>query len=531
MGYVSKDIAVITEPDRLALSALPNFVTFASKPSVKQYLEITIKINMTQGTNLAATVLNITQPDGAVNSFKGTITPSAVGGSTFYISATKSDTAENLRQALLNNRWIAANFEVSIPFNLVNNAILNGEIISIKSKGAGTDYNITVAAPGNTANVAYLVTPVVPVSVNNDSISGEASTAEIDLDLYVDADLYFGQDDKPISVASLGHYATTLQKTYSGVPLWFELNSIFAQNNKYNTPPLVVGWFDTGTASVFRFVAKVKTYNSFSFYQSNALFVLNGYGEVSDPLDLTEYTFTGAPIKLLTNKPRTSYVKGQREYLNFIFENTNNAIIAGIPFSIAYRVYTTSDVYVATVYGQTVAQSVLKAVNTCVLNIDDVIATYPGAGIVRVALAFGGEIVSNDQEYTIMPECLHKLLQFSFLNRLGGWDTFNFDSTIQDEIKIDVETFNKTITPAYKRGSSIETVQSSSIANTFIVESAPFSDDIALWLKELAASKVVFDNDLNYVIKEEVTLRKTAAAYNMQTATIKYRLSETYTND
>ena len=45
MGYVSKDIAVINEPDVVTLSTTPNFVQFASKTATKTYLEVSIKVN------------------------------------------------------------------------------------------------------------------------------------------------------------------------------------------------------------------------------------------------------------------------------------------------------------------------------------------------------------------------------------------------------------------------------------------------------------------------------------------------------
>lgn len=129
-------------------------------------------------------------------------------------------------------------------------------------------------------------------------------------------------------------------------------------------------------------------------------------------------------------------------------------------------------------------------------------------------------------EYTVNPECLHSLRQFSFINRLGGWDTFNFDAGIKDEIKPSVETYNKNLTPSFQKGDSIETVYNTTLANTFTVEGAPVTDDVAAWLKELAASRVILDNDGNYVIIEDFTLQVTETNRNMQKPTIKYRLSE-----
>ena len=426
MGYISKDIAVITEPDIVTLSAVPNFVQFASKPASKTYLEVNLGVNIRQSTNLAnrfiydslisnsgdivngtgwvmceitelnpgqaftignfridtagygafyngntlvsfvggygntslprtyvwpsgatrflfdvkrptnadtdyaqttvnkgnvllpyetpnpvnfnipsLTLIRITDASGAIHTYRGTTNTEDVGGSTFYVSTDTSDTAENLRQVLLADKWFSANYEAVIPFVWQGESPGNGSILNIKSKGAGTDYNITIEAPNNTGNVAYTFTWVNQTSRNNDSISGEASTAEIDLDIYTDPDVFLGQDDRPITPAKIGTYAATMQKTYTGSPVWFELNALFSQYGGYNRPPGTSGWFDTGTSRTYRFTAKVKAINSFYFYQSNALYVLHGYGPASEDLDLSRYVYNENTIRLLTDKPRT----------------------------------------------------------------------------------------------------------------------------------------------------------------------------------------------------------------------------------
>lgn len=646
MGYISKDIAVITEPKQVTLSASPNFVQFASKPAAKTYLELNIEIRIKQTSydftlpngfydlnvptlsggfvasetwrrsnipvsqgqkfkitsripltgsaslalihfydaggdlvsyigrggvstieyyhNFEVTIpsgvstmvvhcigsyadnakivrvdnlensskITITAPDGTVHNFEGTTEVDAVGGNIFYISTDTSDTAENIRQALLADPWLNANFEILIPFVWQGGNVSNGNVINIKSKGAGDDYEFTLTAPNNVGNSAYLITWVRTTSTNNDSISGEASTAEIDVDVYIDPDVFLGQDDRPINPEKIGTYLTTLSKTYAGTPVWFELNALFNQYPKYNLPTGLSGWFNTGTVSVYRFVAKVKAINSFVFYQSNALYVVNGYGRVSDNLDLQDYVYEAGSVKLLTNKPKTPYVRGQREYLNFIFKDTQRDVSEPIDFSlqIVYRAYSTAGDYLGTIYDHQKARATFNIANTCVLNIDQVLNEFPTAGLVKVALARGTAIVSNDLEYEIRPECLHVLNAFTFLNRLGGWDAFNFDAETQDEIKPENETYNKTLTPAFTKGDSLETVYATSLSNTLTIEGAPVSNEVAEWLKELAAARVVLDKDGNYVIIEDFTLKQTGATSNQHVPTIKYRLSENYTN-
>ncbi|WP_025833821.1 hypothetical protein [Bacteroides stercorirosoris] len=228
MGYISKDIAVITEPDIVTLSAVPNFIQFESKAASKTYLEVNIQVNITRSpaaTVPSKTLLRITDSSGIVHTYHGTTVAEDVSGSTFYVAALTSDTAENLRQVLLADKWFNANFSVVIPFTWDTGNPRNGSILTIKSKGAGTDFNITIEAPNNTDDVAYTLTWINPTSENNDSISGEASTTEIDLDIYTDPEVFLGQDDRPITPQKIGTYVTTLQKTYAGVPVWFELNA------------------------------------------------------------------------------------------------------------------------------------------------------------------------------------------------------------------------------------------------------------------------------------------------------------------
>jgi hypothetical protein len=489
--------------------------------------------NMTDANAPTKTLLRIIEPSGVVHSFSGTTSPADVGGSVYFIASDPSDTAENLREALLNNVWLAANFNVRIPFVWLGNTPNNGTVLNIKSKGAGTDYNLTIQAPGNAGNVAYVITAIHATSLNNDSISGEASTAEIELDIYTDPAVFLGQDDRPITSALLGTYAVSLQKTYVGVPVWFELNALFAQYGGFKIPGAAPGWYDTGTMQAYRFVAKKKALNSFSFYQSAALFVVNGYGPASEDLNLSEYTYGGNLFNLLTNKPTTPYVRGQRAFLNFIFKDVERGITGADDFTIrvAYRAYSTGGTYLGILYAHPVTRTALNMVNTCVLNIDAVIDAYPKTGFVRVNLMKDQAVLTNDLVYQVRPDCLHKLTQFVFLNRLGGWDAFNFDAAPQSDIKPTSETFSKTITPGFKKGDSVETVYSTDLAHTVTVEGAPVLDDVADWLKELAAARVVLDGEGNYIVIEDFNLKTSATSQDMQVPTIKYHLSETFTND
>lgn len=518
MGYVSKDIAVITEPKIVTLAGSPNFVIFESKPSTKRsylWIEVTVKVVPSMDVPTVS-VLQISDPYGNTRTFKGTTATEEVGGYVFYVSDDTSDTAENLRQAMMSDDWLRTNFDIVIPFVSSGSDITNGNKITIHSKGAGKDYNMTV----NGNSTGYYIVRAIPTSTNDDSISGNNSTAEIEIDIYDDPAGTFGEENPPSVAILMGEYITSLRKTYSGSPLWFELNSLFSQYGGHSKFPETPGWFNTGTYRRYRFLAKVRGDNSFYFYASDILYVLNGHSSMLDKTDLTPYIYDGDTVRLLSNKPMTRYVRGQREFLNFICHSK----FIGTKLRIAYQAYSTGQLYLGTVYGQESMDNTM--IRTCRLDIDAVLEQYPNAGIVKVALSKDESLISNFLEYEIMPDCLHMLRQFSFINRMGGWDNVNFDAPVEEDITNKVETYNKTLTPYMGKGDSLETIYSSNLENTFTVEGSPVSDEVAEWLKELASSTVVIDNDGNYIIMEDFTLQKTADNFNMQIPTIKYRLTE-----
>lgn len=527
MGYITKDIATITEPKIVSLAGSPNFVQFASKAAAKTYIDVDIKVVVTPATPTPAvrSVLRVYEANGTLHEFHGTTDPEEVGGSVFFISADVTDTAENLRQALVANAWLDANFEVRIASVWTGAAVANGDTINIKGKGAGEDFRLNVTAPNNVANSAYVITWASNTSNDGDTIKGNASTVEIELDVYENPDVFLGEDDRPIDEAKLGVKTVTLQKTYAGSPVWFDLNGLFSKYGGYNIPS-ASGWFDTGTVQAFRFIAKVRAINSFNFYQSNALFTLNGFTRLTQPVDLSEYIMGENIIKLLSNAPDGQpYVSGQKAYLNFIYSGPRT----GAYISVRYNAFSRSGKFLGSIQKHDIADTSLYVVNTVRLVLDDILAIFPSAGEIRVGLIRNGAALSYETSYRIMPECLHDLREFTFLNKLGGWDVFNFDADEKQDIKRSAETYYKTTTPTSTGGP--EHVYSVDVEDTFTIEGAPVRDEVAEWLKELAASHVILDAQGRQILIEDFMLSIAAGSENMQVPTIKYRLNDTYTNE
>lgn len=473
--------------------------------------------------------LTITEATGMAHLFSGTSNRSDVGGSVYYIAASRADTAENLRQALLSDKWVAANFEVRIPSIWSNDTVSNGETVNIRSKGAGDEYNIDITGLASAYNIEW----INEVSQNNDSISGEASSVEISLDVYVDPPVFLGATDRPTTSELLGTFALSLSKTYTGEPVWFDINAPFARSGRYNIPSSSPGWFDTGTIRAARFVARVAGVDNFAFYISNALYMVNGYSYHSDPVDIEDYVYDNRKIKLLTNKPRTTYMRGQREYLNFILSDMNRGVTGAPDWAvyILYRAYDSVGNYLGNWQSDAVNRTTLSMVNTCSLRIDEVLDNYPLAGLIKVSLAREGAIISSDLEYTIRPQELHTLNQFTFLNKLGGWDSFNFDAPTMEDTRVAFDTFTRTVTPEHTKSEGVESAYAARLDVPLSVTGAPVTDEVAEWLKELAASLVVLDSAGNYIIKTEFTLPTSEGAKNMQVPAMRYKLSETYTNE
>lgn len=529
MGYKTKDIADITEPARVSLAKTSNFVQFASKPSVKTFFDVDIQLTAVPSTPDVSqrTVLRVTDPSGRITEFHGTTVASEVGGSVFYVAQDTADTAENLRQALLNNAWLAANFDIRIPSVWSGSNVANGNTLSIRGKAAGAAFVATVAAPNNAANSAYIITVNSATSTDTDSIKGNADTVEIELDMYEGANVFLGADDRPTDEDKLGTLAVVMQKTYAGQPVWFDVNGPVTQYGPYNLPR--EGWFPTGTVRVFRFVAKVRGINSFTFYQSSALFAITGYTRFSDPVDMTPYIYGAQPLRLLTNAPRVPLAFGQTAYLNFIYSDDRAAGKTYPPLAPIYRAYSASGNYLGQRVGLVTTGAALAVVNSLRLNFAPILEQHPNAGEIRVALTESGSDISNELRFEVGGECLHKLFEVTFLNKLGGWDVFNFDADPSIELARESETYFKTPRPDLQGG--LEHTYDVDIEQRFTVEGPPVSDEVAEWLTELAASPVVLGPDGRQIIIETFTLPRSVANKNMHIPAMQYRINDTYTND
>ncbi len=495
MGYILKSIANIQEPNRLSVAGDPNFVVFRSRVEEKTPSGVSLQVSQ-----LPTAPLTLTEANG-VHVFAPTTDPERVGGSTFYADSDLTRTAQNIRAALLTDSWVASNLEVSVPLRWQGDGPGAGDTVSLVAKGKGVAYAFSVSFLGSTVKVE-------PESL--DSIRGEADSIVLELDIYADTGAPVGSDDPMLH---LGRYATTLQKSYDGEPVWFDLNAVFAGVAELD-PPADAGWFDPGTLRSYRFLARRTSYTSEAFYESGALHVLLG---AKGGKDMAPYILEGSGGRLLTNKPRTPYVVGGRAYLNFV----RGAVTGTV--RVVYSALSIGGKELGKEYSTAVPVERLADLNTYVLELDRMIGRYPTAGLVRVALELEGRVVSDYLEFDISPGCLHEARFLSFINDFGGWDAVNLDAPEKREIKPGYSNYDRTITPD---SSARERTYSVEMAETISVETAPMTDAAASWLTELARSKLVVDGQGRVVLISEFSLAIDPAARNMQRATIKYRYAD-----
>lgn len=513
MGYITKDIAKITEPKLYSLSGRPNFVQFESKPSTKVKSHYIIGVTAEANAPARTYTLNVKTNAGRVHSFRGSLDPEEVSVDVFYISSNNSDTAQNIANALSANDWISANFDVLVPFNWDGDTPQNGLNVNLISKGYGVDFNVVIEAPNNVNT--YQLTKVRD-SQSRDSITGEASTVGIETVLYINPQLFLGAPDEPNTVEKLGTKLTTLSKIYaSGSPVWFDVNAVINSVVGAKFPSLS-GWSDAGTGTLYRFISNVKGFNSFSFYQSSLLLAVNGYAEE----DLTPYVYGVSGLKPLSNMPANRYRAGQIAFFNFIYKDKDrgNPAQKTRTLSLITRAFSSSGELLGTAKSNNVTNKSLKIVNTCAVDLTAVLDQFPTANYLRVALAFEGVIISGDLVYEVFDDCPATLHNIIFLNSLGGWDCLGMTTQVKSNEKVTRDVFDYTVTPSSGKGLHKGTVITET-ETALTLEAQGIGESWKAWASELINSKYIYTEEGKPIILTESEL---SAEGDLMTLKIKY---------
>ncbi|MDH6311153.1 hypothetical protein M2451_004044 [Dysgonomonas sp. PFB1-18] len=506
MGFITKNIANITEPVKVSLAGNPNFVEFGSTTTVNNkdsnLIDFSIAISDI-GINNSLELRLVEKGNSQEHKFTGSRDKAELNNKTFYIHHSDTTiTVENIKACMLQDTFLRSNFDISIPPVSNDASLQNGKTIRITAKGYGSLYcfkEVSGTSPFVKVSDNY------KDSVSGDSIMEDGENCEIQLEIYKEADN---------NSSEYGAYITTLSKSYYGKPLWFNLNSMWSNQNSYSDDFLLAeGWCSPGTMTGFHFVAKrYNGINNETFYYSDVLHVLTGYDRNLEKNDLADYTYDateGNRIKPLTRQPVLTHIKGQKQYFNFILsDNGRNNNSPNPALGIMYRVYTQANAFLGWKVTNEQPLASFHDVNCICADIDSVIAQYPTAGKVELYLCCNGSIMSEPQTYRILPHCLHSVNDFAFLNSLGGWSSFNFGGTEQTDFKADTTTIYRTQTPEFTTSSRIESVFDKEVSEQFIVQTNPITRETADWLKELCSSVAVYElSTSRYIIVDELNIK------------------------
>ena len=530
MSYLTENIARVGKPAKVALSRSSNFLTIRSIEGTETKVAVNIEVKLTKNTQQQEelTKLVLRGADGVDRVFSGVKDKTLLNANRFFVGETTAETAENIRAILLTDEYLRARFDIIIPpITPVPDWVQNGSTIQIRGKESGEDFALFLTAPGNAGSRYYAIKWEQRQADRGDSLIGNAPSAEITLDVYGKPD-----ESKP---SDLGNSLVQLKKTYYGHPISFDLGRVFSTFGGYALPPNAYEWSNTGTSTSFRVSASVTTHTTKRFYFSDVLRVLNGRTIENETGDLKDYVCkvneSLAPptskIKLLSNKPRCNYVKGQKEYLNFIFLDParKRKVEDDYHIGVYYRAFSPVGNLLYETFAQSAVRTDFHDVNTLLLDIDSVLTSAHKASLVEVCLRVRDNDLSEPIGFDVRPSCWHRVQQFSFLNRLGGWDAFNFDAEVKEENKVTLETFRRPRQADYKKGDAIEDVHASNIRTYYSIESAPLTCETAKWVKEIAVSPAILDNEGRRVVLDEFALNIDPTNVDMHRLTVKYHLS------
>lgn len=502
--------------------------TSANKPTQK----ISLKVRSTDVNNNTTEIKFVDAASMTTHTLKATIETSEINSQTFFVAKNKeySVTAENIRACMMNNLFLKNNFHITIPTVTEDGKVKNGSTVWLTPKGKGLAYtfhSFEVNHPFIEKKEEFYESGVV------DSLLEDKESCEIQIDVYKDVKASEQSNNQS------GTYITTLSKAYSGKPIWFDINTIWANGHLYSDSFLNAGngWCDTGTANSFRFTARrFDGVNNETFFYSDTLYAVTGYCRNLGINKLDEYVYNtemNNEIKPLTQQPVLTHIEGQRQYFNFILSHPTSGVgnetnASENRIGIECKLYTQSGNYLGSKMMGVQDKSKFGATNTISIDVDAAIAKFPNTGIVKAYLWRNGKTLSEPLVYNILPACLYKVNDFAFLNSLGGWSSFNFGGSEQTEFKSDATTFYRTQTPDYNISSRIESVFNREVTEQFTVQTFPITADVAEWLKEISTSVAVYElSSKRYIIVDDlaVKLNSDDDLFRLQ---MKYHYSDSY---
>jgi hypothetical protein len=340
------------------------------------------------------------------------------------------------------------------------------------------------------------------------------------LDIYTDTGIFLGENDLPSDIHR-GHYLTSLSKNYYEHALWFDLNILMQRRMSYSTDFLdTTNWCNTGTVNDYRFVAKRNDgANSERFYCSGVLYAVNGGDKFLNTAPMDDYIFDVMNpfiIKPLSNRLTATHIIGQKQYFNFILKDelhTSDIPMTESSIGLLYRFYSLSGEFMGEAIMHEQNQRRFHIANTIEMSLDQQIERQEKAfgkkvGKVEVLLCCSEIEVSEAITFDIETGYSQQLNDFAFLNRLGGWESFNFGGTNTVESKTKHNTVYTTLVPHIGISGQWEKMQNLSNNEQLSVKTSPLNHYAMKWLRELGASPVVYElKTKRAIIIDELSLK------------------------
>jgi len=503
---INTDIATIIDSEAITLVNNPSFIRFiglGDDNNVIPTFEITV--NAPANTNDGFFTITEIATD-TKHTFKGTQNKDLILGNTniFYIHPTNNTiTANNIAACILRDGWFKSSFNIST----VNNKI----IVVGKRKNPNFSFSISEVSNINLSydNPDYIIT-------NNNSLYN--STIELDV---------YGNDNK---------FITSVSKTYiDGSGLWFDINNTLNRmmvsypNLLFNTNTLV----DSGSTMLYNFKAKrTKNYETEYFYQSPVKYVIDGFVRTLEPNNIDEYIYlpdVDEKVNILTNNTNRYYNVGEDITANFIYKDVQLSDAFKIGCLIKY--YENTKLVDEEIIN--VSDDKYNLVNSIYITADKINITedtqYFDVVFIKIPTASPTDYyeISTSVRHIILDVC-NANKGFLFLNKLGGWDIYYFNSDFSNEFKTNATTSFKTLQPEYTVSDSYQKVERKDVSETFIIKSMVTKEQ-AEWLKELSTSKYVYsitNDDNRYVIVNDFDL--SVADKDLFEVTMKYQMADSY---
>jgi hypothetical protein len=364
---------------------------------------------------------------------------------------------------------------------------------------------------------------------------------EVQLDMYADIpDTFLGK------LSTSGGVKQVMLNKYNDDSTYFDINNFISKKIGYKTLFLSSGadWVDAGTVMPYRYEAftqdPAEPFTSRTkVYTSNIIFVSNGYTRSFEDNDLERlgyvYDFQSNNfVLLLTNQPTKQYIQGQTEFLNFVLKDAYHGQGANTNLGIKYSYYTYSGEEITSENRQLKGKNDMNIVNTIKLlpDIEMIQEEFEKeVGYFTVSLIREGTVISNNLKFDVISNCYNKIVEYAFLNRLGGWSSFNFNNFLSTQLTSTRNTIYKNQLPTYDISDEIEKVTDIFGQDDYTVKSNYINLETIKWLREFALSKAVYElSTKRYIVVDEFNISYSTAKEKFQ-VTMKYHYSDSINNN